>query len=446
MKYKICLISLGCDKNLVDSEKMLGLLSEKGYGFTDAPEEADICIINTCCFINDAKEESIQNILDIAELKKEGWLQALVVTGCLAQRYADEIRKEIPEVDAVIGANAYDGIVTVLEQVLQEEKPVYLRESGYLPGAKAKRCISSGYTAYLKIAEGCAKCCTYCIIPKIRGPYRSYPMEDLIAEARTLAAQGVKELILVAQETTLYGTDLYGKKMLPALLEALSQIDGFVWIRLLYCYPEEITDALIETIRDNKKICHYLDIPMQHCNDGILKRMGRKTDKASLTALVEKLRKEIPDIVLRTTFITGFPGESEAAFEELADFVDEMAFDRVGVFCYSPEEDTPACTFPDQVPEAEKERRRDVLMELQQEISLEKGQEQIGRTLSVVIEGELPEEMVYVGRSYRDAPEVDGYVFVETTERLMSGDFAEVTIRDASEYDLTGEIKNEFTE
>ena len=442
MNHKICFISLGCDKNLVDSEKMLGLLSESAYDFTDIADEADVCIINTCCFINDAKEESIQNILDVAELKKTGQLKALIVTGCLAQRYADEIRQEIPEVDAVVGVNAYDKICEVLDEALRDGKIVRLEELQYLPKPLAKRHVTTGgHFAYLKIAEGCAKHCTYCIIPKIRGTYRSYPMEYLIDEAKKLAEDGVKELILVAQETTVYGVDLYGEKMLPKLLTELSKIDGFVWIRLLYCYPEEITDELINTIRENPKICHYLDIPMQHCNDRILKKMGRKTDKSALTALVNKLRERIPDIVIRTTFITGFPGEREEEFEELAVFLDEMAFDRVGVFTYSPEEGTAACTYPNQIAEKEKIRRRDILMELQQEISYDNGQKLIGKKFLTMIEGKLPDEDVYVGRTYRDAPDVDGYIFVNTSEMLMSGDMAEMTVTGASEYDLIGELK-----
>lgn len=444
---KISFISLGCDKNLVDSEKMLGILSGQGYSFTDDPSDADACIVNTCSFINDAKEESIQNILDVAALKQEGRLKALIVTGCLAQRYADEIQKEIPEVDAVIGTNAYDKIGDILNETLDGKASFAVEDLSRLPMPDAKRVITTGgHFAYLKIAEGCAKHCTYCIIPKIRGNYQSYPMDYLLDEARKLAAEGVKELIVVAQETTLYGVDLYGKKMLPELLCKLAEIPGFVWIRLLYCYPEEITDELIDVIKTNSKICNYLDIPMQHCSDNILKRMGRKTSKADITALVEKLRGEIPDFVIRTTFIVGFPGETEEEFEELLDFVDDMSFDRVGVFTYSPEEDTPAAEFDNQIDPEEKERRKDALMQLQQEVSYDNGQNSVGEELLVMIEGKLPEEHVYVGRTYKDAPDVDGYIFVYSPEELVTGDFAHVTVTGASEYDLIGEIKNEFTE
>lgn len=439
---KISFISLGCDKNLVDSEKMLGILTEKGYSFTDDTSQADICVVNTCSFINDAKEESIQNILDVALLKQSGKLKKLIVTGCLAQRYAEEIEKEIPEVDAVIGTNAYDRICEVLESTEYSA----VEDLSRLPAPKAKRVITTGgHYAYLKISEGCAKHCTYCIIPKIRGDYHSYPMEYLIEEAERLAESGVKELIIVAQETTLYGVDIYGKKMLPELLTRLSEIPGFVWIRVLYCYPEEITDELIEVIRNNSKICNYLDIPMQHCNDDILKKMGRKTSKADITNLVNKLRHQIPDIAIRTTFIVGFPGETEENFAELLDFVDEMSFDRVGVFTYSPEEDTPAAEFDNQIDEDVKNQRKDALMQLQQEVSYDNGQEAVGQELLVMIEGKLPEEHVYVGRTYKDAPEVDGYIFVYSADELVTGDFAMVTVTGASEYDLIGEIKNEFT-
>ena len=443
---RISFISLGCDKNLVDSEKMLGILSEKGYVFVDDPEHADVCVVNTCSFINDAKEESIQNILDVAQLKTEGRLKALIVTGCLAQRYSDEIQTEIPEVDAVIGTNAYDKIAEAVDLVLNNQKAFFVEDLQRLPKPEAKRIVTTGgHYGYLKISEGCAKHCTYCIIPKIRGDYHSYPMEYILNEAQKLADSGVKELILVAQETTLYGVDIYGRKMLPELLRKLADIQGFVWIRLLYCYPEEITDELIRVIKDTPKICKYLDIPMQHCNDGILKRMGRRTSKADIISLVDKLRKEIPDIAIRTTFIVGFPGETEDEFNELLDFVDEMSFDRVGVFTYSPEEDTPAALFDNQIAQDEKERRKSELMFLQQEISSDNGDAMIGKNLLVMIEGKLADENVYVGRTYKDAPEVDGYIFVYTSDTLVSGDFAHVTVTGASEYDLIGEIRNELT-
>lgn len=436
---KILFVSLGCDKNLSDSEEMLGLLAAEGYEMTDVAQEAEIIIINTCCFINDAKEESIQSILDMARYKKEGRLKALIVTGCLAQRYRQEILEEIPEVDIVLGTSAYDKIAEEVDRALAGEKSVQLESLERIPHVKSRRLVTTGgHYAYLKIAEGCDKHCTYCIIPKIRGGYRSIPMEQLLEQARELAAGGVRELVLVAQETTLYGKDLYGEKRLPLLLRELCGIEGFQWIRLLYCYPEEITDELIQVMKEEPKLCHYLDLPIQHANDEILKRMGRRTSRMELKALVTKLREEIPDICIRTTLITGFPGETEAQHEELMDFVDEMEFDRLGVFTYSQEEDTPAAGMPDQIAEEIKERRREELMELQQEIAFEKAQRMRGQEMLVMIEGELPEEGVYVGRTYRDAPEVDGLIFVETEEELFSGAFARVKVTGAEEYDLIG--------
>lgn len=443
----ILFISLGCDKNLVDSEVMLGLLDKKGYQIVDSEEDADIIVVNTCCFIHDAKEESIQTILEMAEYKKEGKLKALIVTGCLAQRYQQEIIDEIPEVDAVLGTTSYDHIVEAVEEALAGNGHVVLEDVDALPDVKEKRLVTTGgHYAYMKIAEGCDKHCTYCIIPKLRGNYRSVPMEKLLAEAKDLADQGVKELILVAQETTVYGKDLYGEKSLHKLLRELCKISGIQWIRILYCYPEEIYDELIETIRDEKKICHYLDIPIQHASDRILKRMGRRTSKQELIDIVGKLRKEIPDIVLRTTLITGFPGETEEDHEELKEFVDEMEFDRLGVFTYSPEENTPAAEMADQVPEEVKEERRDELMELQQEISYDRGQDRIGQELLVMIEGKVADESVYIGRTYGDAPKVDGYIFVQTGELLMTGDFAKVRVTGALEYDLIGVLSDEYTE
>lgn len=445
-KDKICFVSLGCDKNLVDSEKMLGMLSENGYCFTDEPSEADICIINTCSFINDAKEESIQNILDVAELKKEGTLKKIIVTGCLAQRYSEDILKELPEVDAVVGINSFDKIVEIVNKTTSDTPSLYMDELSKLPAPNSGRELTTGgYYAYIKIAEGCAKHCTYCAIPSIRGNYRSYTMEYIINEAKQLVEKGVKELILVAQETTLYGVDIYGRKMLPELLRKLSEIQGLVWIRILYCYPEEITDELIQEIKVNSKVCKYLDIPLQHCNDRILKRMGRRTNKVEITELINKLRNEIPDIALRTTFIVGFPGETDDEFQELLDFVNEMNFDRVGVFTYSPEEDTPAAEFSDQIEEDIKASRRDAVMELQQLVSSDNGEQAVGKKLLVMIEGKLPDENVYVGRTYKDAPDVDGYIFVYSQDELMSGDFALVNVTAALEYDLIGEIYNELT-
>ena len=444
---KILFISLGCDKNLVDSEVMLGLLASRGYEMIDDEQEADIIVVNTCCFIHDAKQESVDNILEMAEYKKTGKLKALIVTGCLAERYRQEIIDEIPEVDAVLGTTAYDKILDAVDEALEGKHFLEMEDLQALPVVDTKRQITTGgHFAYMKIAEGCDKHCTYCIIPKIRGTYRSVPMEQLIKEAEELAAQGVKELILVAQETTLYGKDLYGEKSLHKLLKELCKVSGIQWIRILYCYPEEITDELIQVIKEEPKICHYLDLPIQHANDEILKRMGRRTSKQELIDIVTKLRKEIPDICLRTTLITGFPGETEEQHQELVEFVDEMEFDRLGVFTYSPEEDTPAATMPDQIEEVVKLERQAELMELQQEIAFDTAENMIGREMLVMIEGKIADEPAYVGRTYRDAPKVDGLIFVETGELLMSGDFAKVTVTGAEEYDLIGGLTNELTE
>ena len=460
----VLFVSLGCDKNLVDSEKMLGLLNEAGYRVAQEESEADAIVVNTCCFIHDAKEESVETILEMAEWKKKGRLKALIVTGCMAQRYQDEIQQEIPEVDAVIGTTGYTEIVPILDEILaeaeasQEEAAVEEpKEKSFvnccpsidlLPASLAdKRVVTTGgYTAYLKIAEGCNKRCTYCIIPYIRGHYRSFPMEDLLEEARKLAEGGVKELI--AQETTVYGMDCYGRKALPELLTKLCEIEGIEWIRILYCYPEEITDELIAVMKKEKKICHYLDIPIQHSEDTILKRMGRRTNRAELVSLVEKLRKEIPDIVLRTTLITGFPGETEEEFKNMVDFVDSMEFDRLGVFPYSAEEGTKAAEMDGQITEEVKESRRDEIMALQQEISADKAASRIDDEMSVLIEGYLYEDDIYIGRTYMDAPKVDGNVFVRAEEELISGDIVPVRITGANEYDLMGDViyADEFTE
>lgn len=438
---KILFISLGCDKNLVDSEVMLGILADRGFEMTDTEDDADIIIINTCCFINDAKEESINTILEMAEYKKTGPCKALIVTGCLAQRYKQEIVDEIPEVDAVIGTSKYDEIFDAVDQALKGSHFLDVDDLDRLPSVPGKRILTTGgHYAHLRIAEGCDKHCTYCIIPKIRGNYRSVPMEQLLAEAASLAEQGVKELILVAQETTLYGVDLYGKKSLHILLKELAKIKGIRWIRILYCYPEEIYPELIETIKNEKKVCHYLDMPIQHASDAILKRMGRRTTKAQLKETVSLLRKEIPDIVLRTTLIAGFPGETQEQHEELMEFVDEMEFERLGVFAYSPEENTPAASMPDQIPEEIKEERRDAILELQQEIAFDKAADMVGRTLYAMIEGKVADEPAYVARTYADSPDIDGYVFVNTGEMLMSGDFVKVKITGSAEYDLIGEL------
>lgn len=434
-------ISLGCDKNLVDSEVMLGLLAKEGYQMVDDEQEADVIVINTCCFIHDAKEESIQTILEMAQYKEEGRLKALIVTGCLAQRYHQEILDEIPEVDAVLGTTAYTEIARAIEEALEGKGKVTTEDLNALPLTDPHRIVTTGgHYAYLKIAEGCGKHCTYCIIPKLRGDYRSVPMERLIAEAKDLAEQGVRELILVAQETTLYGKDLYGEKSLYRLLKELCRIDGIRWIRILYCYPEEIDDPLIQVIKEEKKICHYLDLPIQHASDEVLRRMGRRTSKEQLKAVIGKLREEIPDICLRTTLITGFPGETKEQHEELMEFVDEMEFDRLGVFTYSPEEDTPAAEMPDQIPEEIKEERQAELMELQQDIAFDAAENMIGKEVLVMIEGKVADENAYVGRTYKDAPGVDGLIFINTEEELMSGDFAKVKVTGALEYDLIGEL------
>ena len=444
---KLFFISLGCDKNLVDSEVMLGLLQEHGYQIVDEESEAQVIVINTCCFIHDAKEESIETILECAQYKKTGKLQVLVVTGCLAQRYKEEILEEIPEVDVILGSSSYDEIVSVITQALEGERVMLDKGIDYLSKRTGQRVVSTGnYTAYLKLAEGCDKHCTYCIIPKLRGRYRSIPMEDILENARELVENGAVELNLVAQEITVYGVDLYGEKRLPALLKQLAAIQGLRWIRLLYCYPEEITDELIEVMASEPKVCHYIDMPIQHSEDTVLKRMGRKTSKQELTSVVHRLRKKIPDIAIRTTLITGFPGETREDYESLYRFVNEMEFDRLGVFPYSQEEDTPAADMPDQIEEAVKESRREELMEMQQAISYENGEEMVGKIIEVLIEGYIYQEDVYIGRCYKDAPTVDGNVFVSSPEEIISGSFIKVKVTGFKEYDLIGERVYEFTE
>ncbi len=461
MTEKIYLVSLGCDKNLVDSEIMLGLLSKEGYAITNELSEADYAIVNSCCFIGDAKEESINTIIEIGELKKEGKLKGLIVTGCLAQRYQSMITDELPEADAVIGTTAYDNIVAAIAEIKSKkglpDKSLYIEDLERLAGGEEHRLVPAGeISSYIKIAEGCNKRCTYCIIPYIRGNYRSIPMETIVKEAEELAKQGTKELLLVAQETTLYGVDIYGKKALPELVHELSKISGIEWIRLLYCYPEEITDEIIEAIKNEKKVCHYIDLPIQHSSDAILKRMARKTNQAELRERIAKLRKEIPDITLRTTLITGFPGETEEDFKELYNFVDEMEFDRLGVFTYSAEEGTPAAEMDGQVDEEVKIARRNEIMELQQEISAEKAEGRIGKVYEVLVEGTVPVDSVngeafasimevnedgkkvYIGRTYMDAPDVDGQVFFEADYEIMSGELVEVEIIASDEYDLFG--------
>lgn len=437
---RVFFVSLGCDKNLVDSEMMIGMLAEKGHVITDNEKEAEVVVVNTCCFILDAKQESIDTILQMAELKKNGKMKVLIVTGCLGERYREEIQTEIPQVDAILGTNSFDVIADTIEEVLQGKKQNHFHDIQAVPVHGKKRMVTTGgHYAYLKIAEGCDKHCTYCIIPKIRGDFRSVPMEVLLEEARKLAEDGVKELILVAQETTVYGKDLYGKKSLPELLQKLAAIDGLQFIRLLYCYPEEITPELIQVIKEEPKICHYLDMPIQHASDVVLKRMGRRTNNEQLRNMVTTLRKEIPDICLRTTLITGFPGETGTDFTILKEFVKEMRFDRLGVFPYSAEEGTPAAKMKKQVPSFVKNMRRNAIMKIQQQIAFEKAEEMIGKKLEVLIEGKLPEDGVFIGRTYKDAPNVDGMIFVNSDRELVTGDVVTVGITDYHEYDLIGE-------
>lgn len=438
---KLLFISLGCDKNLVDSEFMIGMLTQEGIELTDNEEDADIIIVNSCCFIGDAKEESINTILEMAEYRKHGKCKSLIVTGCLAQRYQDEVLKEIPEVDAILGTNSYDSIFEAVKETLDHHKYQNLHTLEGLPSLNTKRVVTTGgHFAYLKISEGCNKNCTYCVIPSVRGRYRSVPMEELAAQARELVAGGVKELILVAQETTLYGVDLYGKKSLHLLLDELNKIDGLFWIRIMYCYPEEIYEELIDSIIRNKKVCHYLDLPIQHCNDDILKRMNRKTTKQDIIVMANHLRERIPDITLRTTLICGFPGETEEAHEELMQFVNDMEFDRLGAFTYSPEEGTRAFDMPNQIDEETKAEWQADVMELQEEVIFDKNKTLKGMETYAFIEGRVADENAYIGRTYRDAPNVDGYIFINTDEELMTGDIVKVKVVGAYEYDLIGEI------
>ncbi len=435
----VCFVSLGCDKNLVDSEVMLGLLRDAGYSLTNDEAEADIIVVNTCSFIHDAKQESIDTILEMAEYKKCGRLRALIVAGCLAERYREEIAKEIPEVDAMVGTTGIDRVVPVIESVLSGRSENAFCDVNALPLPQTKRVnTTGGYTAYLKIAEGCDKHCTYCAIPGMRGKYRSVPMERLVAEAEFLAEGGCRELIIVAQEVTLYGVDLYGQKALPKLLKQLAAISGIAWIRLLYCYPEEITPELIQTIKTEPKLCHYLDMPIQHASDHVLHEMGRRTSRAELESLIVRLRQEIPDIVLRTSLITGFPGETQEDHECLKDFVRRMRFERLGVFPYSKEENTPAAKRKDQILKKVKEQRKKELMQQQQQIAFENAEKLVGRELEVMVEGKLVEEDVFIGRSYMDAPKVDGYIFFYGQGGYVSGDFVRVEIMEAKGYDLVG--------
>lgn len=437
----IFFVSLGCDKNLVDSEMMITSLRKNGFVLTDDIEDADVIVVNTCCFIGDAKEESINTLIEMGGYK-EGRCKLLVAAGCLAQRYHNEIKEDIPEVDLIVGTMGYEDLSEKINEALGGKGVLEsLKDIDYLPTPFTDRdSMSGGYYAYLKIAEGCDKCCTYCVIPKVRGHYRSVPMDNLIAQAKHLVANGAKELILVAQETTLYGKDIYGEKSLPKLLEELSKIDELKWIRILYCYPEEITDELISAIKNLPKVCHYLDMPIQHGSDDVLRRMGRWTNREQIEKTVAKLREEIPDIALRTTLITGFPGETEDDFEQVKEFVKKMEFDRLGVFTYSREEDTPAAEMDGQIDEEVKEARRDEIMQIQQDIAFDKSNSRVGEIYEVMIEGRLPDEGVYIARTYMDAPDVDGYVFIQSDYNLDSGDFVKVEVTRSDEYDLIAEI------
>ncbi len=444
--FQVYFISLGCDKNLSDAETMLGLLSGRGYAFTDDASEADVIVINTCCFILDACEESIQTILEMASYRESGKCRALIVTGCLGTRFYDQMHEELPEVDAIVGTTAYDRIADVIDEVLKGNKTDAMADLDALPLPDSRSMLTTGYYGYLKIAEGCDKHCTYCVIPSMRGKYRSVPMERLLEQARDYAGQGVRELILVAQETTLYGTDLYGHKALPQLLTKLCEIEGISWIRLLYCYPEEIDDALIDVIGREEKICNYLDMPIQHASDEILRRMGRHTDQNAIRELIGRLRKKIPDICIRTTLISGFPGETQEDHAELMAFVKDMQFDRLGVFTYSREEGTPAYDFDGQIDETTAMERMDAIMTRQREISQEKNRAFVGKKMRVLIEGHLENEDAYMARTYRDAPDVDGSLFIQTKRELMSGDLVDVIVTGAHEYDLIGELADESAE
>ena len=447
------MVSLGCDKNLCDSEAMLGLLAKHNYNITNDEQEADAIIVNTCSFIKDAMEESVNTVLEMAKLKQQN-LKYLIVTGCMAQRFKDEIFDEIPEIDACLGTSSFDKILDVIEELKArdgienaEEISVYDDIDRLATITESNKVITSGtFMGYLKIAEGCDKFCTYCVIPHIRGHYRSVPMEQLLKEAEYMASQGIEELVLVAQETTCYGKDLYGEKRLHVLVRELAKIDGIKWIRLMYCYPEEIYDELIDCFKEEPKLLHYIDMPMQHSEDAILKRMGRRTDRASIEAVIGKLRETAPDIAIRTSLIAGFPGETQEDHEALMAFLDEQELDRVGVFTYSREDGTPAATFENQIDEETAEQWRNEIMELQQEISLDKNETFVGKIMQVIIEGYSSDDDVYVGRTYRDAPGVDGLVFVNCDYELMSGQIVDVRINEVGPYDMIGGIVDESAE
>lgn len=444
--FNIYMASLGCDKNTADSEKMLSILSHRGYMLVNAPEEADAAVVNTCCFIQSATEESIQQLLDLAEYKKDR-LQYLIAVGCMAERFKDDMKKNLPEVDALIGTAGLGQIADVLDDLRGGKKDVDVFEDinkKFEDQGPVERVITEHpYMEYLKIAEGCDKRCTYCAIPYFKGKYRSVPMERILLEARGLVRNGVKELILVAQETTCYGVDLYGEKRLPQLLQALGRIEGLEWIRLLYCYPEAIDDELIAEMASNPKVLHYVDMPIQHTEDSVLKRMGRRIDHKGIIDVVAKMRAVMPDIAIRSTIITGFPGETQEDHANLMETLASLKLDHVGAFTYSREEGTPAFDFPDQVEEEMKESYRDDIMELQAEISNEHNENLVGKELDVLIEGYLPDDGVYMGRTYRDAPEVDSFVWVKADRELMSGSIVPVQITDHNEYDLFADLVEE---
>ncbi len=445
MNANLAFISLGCDKNLVDSEVMLGLCRKEGINIIQEEEKADVIVINTCCFINDALEESIDTILQAGKLKETGNCKAIIVAGCLGQRYEKEIFDELPEVDAILGTTEYESIVEAVKAVLEGKKIKTLGDFDKVmkdENNSINRVVTTaGHYAYLKIAEGCDSHCTYCVIPSLRGKYRSRSMESLIEETKTLAEQGVKELILVAQDTAVYGKDIYGKSVLNELLKNICKVDGIEWVRLLYCYPENITDETIEVMASEKKILHYLDMPVQHGSDSVLKRMGRRSTAKLIKEKVEKLRKDMPDIAIRTSIITGFPQENGEEFGALAEFIQDIGFDRLGVFTYSREEGTPAAKMDGQISEELKQERKDIIMDIQRNISAEKCRSFEGKELKVIIEGKLPDDNIYCARSYRDAPEIDGLVFVKSEEELLTGDFVNVLITASSDYDLYGDVK-----
>lgn len=447
MNLKVFIESLGCSKNLVDSEVMMGLLSQYDFEITKDQYEADIIIVNTCGFIESAKQESIDMIVELGTLKTNGNCKVLVVAGCLAERYSKELVEELPEVDAVIGTGNYPEIIKVIHGALKGEKIIKSGNVNIEISEELPRILSTPkFMGYLKIAEGCDNCCTYCIIPKLRGNYRSRKIEYIIEEAKEMAQRGIKEVILIAQDTSRYGIDLYKEYKLPELLKRLGQIEGIKWIRILYCYPDKISDELINAIAEEKKVCKYIDVPIQHCNDEILRRMNRKTNKEHILQVIQKLRNKIPNMHIRTSLIVGFPGETKEQFEELKRFVEEVKFDRLGVFTYSQEEDTPAAKLENQVDEEVKEQRRDEIMAIQKDVSFQKNMEKIGNVYDILIEEKIEEEDVYVGRTAYDAPEVDGVVYVNSTKLLNIGDLVKVQITDTLEYDLLGEILYESCE